>query len=364
LDPKVYIIIVNYNGWKDTIECLESVFRNNYLNFQVIAIDNGSSNHSIEKIKEWAEGKQEVLPHEPSHSLYYLSHPPVLKPIPYIEYTRQEAEVGGNTVQGKKTKEQWRKGERQTLKENNCPSLNYPLIIIQTEKNLGFAGGNNIGIKYALVKDDFEYIWLLNNDTVIDMGALAYLVEEAESYKKFSKKVGMIGSKLLYFDNPSIIQGVGGKYNKWFAKSKHIGAYEKDRGQWDKQYINFDYVIGASMLISKDFIRDIGLMCEDYFLYFEDVDLAIRGRQKGWILGYCCKSKVYHKEGTSIRHYKLKEDLSFEYLRLRNKIKITKNLFSKYFLTVVYMYAALGVIKLWLKKALQFWKLYQVPKRK
>jgi GT2 family glycosyltransferase len=89
--PKVAIIILNWNDWKDTIECLESVFRNSYPNYQVVVIDNGSTNGSMEKIKTWADGKQEVLTPEPSHPLYYLSHSPVQKPIPYIEYDRKTA---------------------------------------------------------------------------------------------------------------------------------------------------------------------------------------------------------------------------------------------------------------------------------
>ena len=85
--PKVAIIILNWNGWEDTTECLESVFRNTYQNFQVIVIDNGSTDDSMEKIKDWAEGKQEVLTPEPTHPLYHLSHPSAIKPIPYIYYT-------------------------------------------------------------------------------------------------------------------------------------------------------------------------------------------------------------------------------------------------------------------------------------
>jgi len=73
--PKIAIIILNWNGWKDTIECLESVFRNTYPNYQVIVVDNGSSDDSMENIKAWAEGKQEVLTPEPTNSFYHLSHP-------------------------------------------------------------------------------------------------------------------------------------------------------------------------------------------------------------------------------------------------------------------------------------------------
>jgi len=89
--PKVYIILLNYNGWVDKIECLESVLRNDYPNYQVIVVDNNSPNNSMEYLKAWAEGKLNVLV-IPDNPLRNLSFPPVPKPIPYVNYTREEAE--------------------------------------------------------------------------------------------------------------------------------------------------------------------------------------------------------------------------------------------------------------------------------
>ena len=142
--PKVAIIILNWNGWKDTIECLESVFRNTYPNYQVIIVDNGSTDGSMGKIKKWAEGKQEILTPKPNHPLYHLSHPPVKKPIPYIYYTREEAEKGGNFKLEEKITKEWQKQRKLNSKELNTTS-SYPLIFIQTGENLGCAGGNNGG---------------------------------------------------------------------------------------------------------------------------------------------------------------------------------------------------------------------------
>ena len=123
--PKVAIIILNWNGWKDTIECLESVFRNTYPNYQVIGVDNGSTNGSMEKIKVWADGKQEVLTPELTHPLYHLSHPSVKKPIPYIYYTREEAEKGGNFKLEEKITKEWQKQRKLNSKELNTTS-SYP----------------------------------------------------------------------------------------------------------------------------------------------------------------------------------------------------------------------------------------------
>ena len=117
MNPKVSIIILNWNGWKDTIECLESLYQISYPNYDVLVVDNGSEDESIEKIKEYAEGKAKV-------ESKFFEYNPENKPIKIIEYTREDAEAGG----GK---------EKEIM---DLPS-NRKLIIIKNEKNYGFAGG-------------------------------------------------------------------------------------------------------------------------------------------------------------------------------------------------------------------------------
>jgi len=357
--PKVYIVILNYNGWADTIECLESVLRNDYPNYQVIVVDNNSPNNSMEYIKKWAEGKLDVWVRS-DHPLRHLSFPPVKKPIPYVYYGREEAEKGGNSdwengliaksLNSKKGIDQvFSQSTNQPFNKSTIQPINYstkyPLVLIQTGENLGYAGGNNVGIRYALAKNDFGYIWILNNDTVVEKNALSELVWKFEEYRRKKKKVGITGSKLLYYDRPEIIQGVGGIYNKWLAVNKHLGIFEKDRGQYDSEEVSkrMDYVIGASMLVSRDFIEEVGLMCEDYFLYFEEVDWAMRGKRKGYQLGYCWKSRIYHKEGRSIgtsSKGKERSEISDFYLT-KNKILFTKKFFPKCILSVC---LGLGVV--------------------
>ena len=89
--PKVYILILNYNGWADTIECLESVLKSDCPNYQVIIIDNNSSDNSIEYIKAWAEENLDIWV-SPDNILRRLSYPPVKKPLPYVYYSKEEAE--------------------------------------------------------------------------------------------------------------------------------------------------------------------------------------------------------------------------------------------------------------------------------
>ncbi len=290
---KVYIIILNYNGWRDTIECLESVLKNDYKNYQIIVVDNNSPNKSMDYIKSWADGKQEVI-YDENSQLKHLSQPHEPKPLDYVYYTKDEATQGGD------------KGRE--AKHKN------PLIFIQAGRNGGFAAGNNLGIKYALAKNDFEYIWLLNNDTVIEKDSLFSIVNYANK-----NEIGICGSALMYFDNPNKIQAYGGIINRFFGTAKH---------NLDKNEINkkLDYVVGASFLINKKVISKIGLLPEEYFLYYEETDYCFNAQNNAFKIGIDSNSIVYHKEGRSTgasSNSQERSELS-DVLILQNRIKFHK----------------------------------------
>lgn len=267
---KVYIILVNWNGWQDTLECLESVFRNDYPNYRLIICDNDSSDCSLEKIRSWA--RDELSFHSGENGRFHRNATESLpKPIPFAEFDRRTAE------------------ETKTTSD-------LPLVLINTGGNLGFAGGNNVALRYVLARGDGDYVWLLNNDTVIEPGALAALVRRMEE----RPDAGMCGSTILYYDTPGIIwaQG-GGTLNLWLAKSNSLGhGMARDRAlPQDHVERHMDYVAGASILVSRRFLEQVGLMSEDYFLYFEEPDWAFRGKE--FRLLYAPDSVVYHKVGTS-----------------------------------------------------------------
>jgi len=274
--PKVYIVLLNYNGWVDTIECLESVLRNDYPNYQVIVVDNNSPDNSMEYLKAWAEERLDVWVN-PDNPLRNLSFPPVPKPIPYVYYTREEAEKGGNLEIEEELKN----------KMSKDITSKYTLVFIQSGGNLGFAGGNNVGIRYALAKGDFEYIWLLNNDTVVRKDSLIKLVEFAEK-----NNIGISGSILMYYDSPNIVQAYGGHINKFLGTSHRILKKEQIK---DK----LNYIAGASFLINRRVIEKIGLLPEDYFLYYEETDYCFNASKNDFSLGVALDSVVYHKEGQS-----------------------------------------------------------------
>jgi GT2 family glycosyltransferase len=271
---RVCILLLNWNGWRDTVECLESVFRIDYPDYRVVVCDNGSTDDSIERIRSWAEGEStvEVSAENP---LRRLSWPPVPKPVSYVEFDRKMAEAGGD-----------RAGDSARL------------ILVRTGGNLGFAGGNNVGLRYALARDDFEYVWLLNNDTVVEPDALACLVRRMRE----KPRAGICGSTLPFYSLPGKLWARGGAtYNRWFAYAECIGIHQAVDSPAEPEEVErkMDYVAGASMFVSRPFLRDVGLMGEQYFLYFEEPDWAVRAKGR-YELAYARDSVVYHKVGSSL----------------------------------------------------------------
>jgi len=268
--PKVSIIILNWNGWKDTIECLESLYQITYPNYDVVVVDNGSQDESIGKIKEYCEGKIRV---ESKFFEYDSSN----KPIRIIEYTREEAE----------------KGEEKEKEIAGLPS-NKKLILIKNEKNYGFAEGNNIGMRYAMKALNPDYVLLLNNDTVVDPVFLMELVKVAEN----NRKIGLIQPKILYYDNLTI--NTTGFLCDIFIGIMHRGRYEKDENQYNHlTEEGFFYASGACLLINKDLLLELrdGCFDERLFAYHEDVDLSWIARLLDFKIVYCPTSVCYHKEG-------------------------------------------------------------------
>jgi GT2 family glycosyltransferase len=278
LVKRVYIIIVNWNGWRDTVECLESLLHLEYEPVSVVVCDNGSEDESIDEFKKWSE----------------------IKGCHLKEYSRSEAEAGGDLGV-------------------------YPwLVLIRNGENLGFAGANNVGLRYACAHGDFSYAWLLNNDTVVDKGALGHLITRISQHSS----IGMCGSTLLQYRNPKRIQALGGGYYcRWIGLPFHFGRFmtmghlssPKRAEAW------MNYVEGASLLVSREFLDAIGLMNEEYFLYFEEADWAIRAKGR-FSLAYASESIVYHKIGASIgtSSNPLKKSPLCDYYSIRNRLLFTR----------------------------------------
>lgn len=315
----VYIIILNYKTWEDTIECVESVLKLHYKNYKIVIIDNDSKNDSLKNIEEWLNGKENFNLEEYcklTENIFPLTN----KPISFSSINENEI-----------TNLDRLKTEKVTL--------------IQSNKNKGFAAGNNIGINFAKKQTDFEYLWLLNNDTVVQANALCELVKTHTKYS-IKNSIGVLGSKLYYYDYPEEIQGLGAKFNKFTASINTITSMKNNLNQ----LLKVDYAIGASMFVSKDFIKTVGLMNEEYFLYYEELDWSIRSKEHGYNTFTSINSVIYHKQGKTTgtgKNHKTK-NLYIEQFKYINLIKIYKN----YFPSLI----VIPICKILLKSIVKFFK--------
>ena len=257
----VVIIILNWNGWQDTIECLESIYQNNYHNYDVIIVDNNSTDKSIDNIKKYCKGQLKT-------KSTFFSYNPINKPIKLIE-TNPNGYI---------------------KKDKNIKSLSKRLFLIKNDNNDGFAEGNNIGITYALNNLDHDYVMLLNNDTVVDREFLGEMLKVSES----NSEIGILGPKIYYYNDPNRIWFAKGKISWKFSRGLNIGYNEMDNGQFDK-IAEVEYVSGCAFLIKKEVINRIGLLDKRFFLYFEEIDWTLRANKLGYKNVFVPKGKIWHK---------------------------------------------------------------------
>ena len=204
--PMCSVIVLNYNGKNHLKRCLNSLLKQNYQNYEIILVDNASTDGSVNFVKK-----------------------------------------------------------------------NYPRIrIIENKKNLGYAEGNNTGIRVA----NGEYIVILNNDTEVDNEWLRELTVKARD----EEKVGVVGGKIYWMNEPNKIQSIGGKlhiWNNFLFFGTRLGANEIDVGQYEEQR-EIDYAMGCAFLIKKKVLDKIGLFDSEYFIYNEEIDLQYQVKKIGY----------------------------------------------------------------------------------
>jgi GT2 family glycosyltransferase len=160
--------------------------------------------------------------------------------------------------------------------------------VIRTDRNLGFSSGNNVGIRRALA-ESADYVWLLNNDTIVDPKALRAMVERAES----DAKVGAIGSAIYDVADPERLQGWGGgRVNFWLGRSRNFLCPVSDE--------KIEFLSGASLLLRRPVLQSLGLLDEEFFFYWEDTDYCFRLRKAGWRLAVAAGAKIWHKQSASV----------------------------------------------------------------
>ena len=203
-----------------------------------------------------------------------------------------------------------------------------PVHFIKNKKNLGYSGGNNQGIKIAL-KENPDYILLLNNDTLVPSDFLGKLIEYAEK----NPRVGILSPKIynLIKDAKKVWFG-GGKINWILGKAYHIEKEPADNTPKES------FVPGCAMLIKKAVFKDVGLLPEEYFFYLEDTDFCLKAKQKSWRVIYFPKAHIFHKA-------EQKHSLFTLYYYQRNRILLTKKFAPVYFLPLTYAYWGLKIVR-------------------
>jgi len=233
-EPLVYILVLNYRAWRDTLLCLKALERLEYPNYRLLVLDNASENDAVAQLRA---------------------------AFPQLE-----------------------------------------LIVL--ERNLGFAGGNNVGLRQALA-EGADYVWLLNPDTIPEPGALAAMVERAEQ----DPRIGAVGAVLYEMDNPAQVQAWGG--GEVVLSWGLIRLLTHPR-----QAARLSYISGASLLVRRRALEQVGLLDEGFFMYGEDCDYGLRLRKAGFLLAVAPQARVRHKGGTSW-HGSLQADENFAAYNVR-----------------------------------------------
>ncbi|HXV28476.1 MAG TPA: glycosyltransferase family 2 protein [bacterium] len=242
--PKVLVIILNYGQPDDTTECVRSVQKSDYPNFDILVIDNASPDDSCERIEKEFPG----------------------------------------------------------------------ILLMRNPVNLGYAGGNNAGIRFALEKG-YDYVFILNNDAVVAATAIRKLVDSAET----NPHATIVAPKVFFYDQPKIINSFGTQID-WFRLRSRVGDYGKEDSEALNQTVEREIIPGAALLIKKQLFEEVGLFNEEFFLIHEDADLCLRNIKKGFRNLLVPDAYVYHKISKTLSAYPFLSS----YYSVRNMLYLSK----------------------------------------
>ncbi len=295
---RLAIVMINWNRPDDTIECLESLLRTE-TPMRIIVVDNGSEDDSIARLKSWASGETPYEP--PLGPMRRFTALPVQKPVPARIISDAEAldSAPGDEV----------------------------LTIIASPENRGFSGGNNVGLRHAMKDLGIAYMWCLNNDTIVEPGAPSAVLARMDA----THQVGMCGTQVRYYHRPGTWQQLNGsRFKLLTGMSKGIGSDQPITRSFDPKKVaqDTDFVLGASLIVSRAFLDTVGYMEESYFLYFEEMDWSVRNRGR-FAIAFAHGAIIYHKEGGSIGSSGKagQRSESSEYYLMRSRIKFYRRNF-------------------------------------
>lgn len=274
-------VVVNWKGAEDTIRCLASLFAQS-VPLRIVVCDNGSADDSLERIADWLEHR---LPAWQRNSI-----------APATAWVDPQAPV----VHGAEA-----------------------VCLLPLQENRGYAGGLNAGVRWAQAHWGTVRFWLLNNDLEASPDALRAL----QAAHAAVPRAGLCGSVLMDWDRAGEVQAVAGSYRRWLG----VGSHLRELPPGDV-YREADYPVGASLYVEQDFLDRVGLMDESYFLYYEEMDWAERGRSHGFVPVVALASRLRHKEGAStgsrggVRH----KSLLSEHYGVVNRLRITRRFWPQW----------------------------------
>ncbi|MEC9362109.1 MAG: glycosyltransferase family 2 protein [Pseudomonadota bacterium] len=255
-----YVLVLNWNGWADTLTCLESLLRSTGFDARIVVWDNGSTDGSSEYVAAWARGEIDAIPVLPAE-LRGRVHPPVPKPVNLAIRSPDEADGGE------------------------------PVVLVRGDRNLGYAGGNNAAMRWALARPDCGWLWILNNDIVVDAdtGARLWQAVRDDPHDRPA------GTHIYHLDDPRRLQACGGQR---LGRGPLVAPRYVDRIE------AADYLTGASLFLSRRRAEQLGFFNEDYFLNAEDLEYTYPygrafARAHPGMPPFLVAGKVWHRESSS-----------------------------------------------------------------
>jgi len=166
--------------------------------------------------------------------------------------------------------------------------------LLETGENLGYAGGNNVGIRRAL-ELGADYVLILNNDTIVAPGFMREMLAVASR----SERIGFVSPKIYFQDSPDLLWFAGARFHTWCGYGRMTGYRERDRGQYD-QIREIDRPCGCVMLVSRRLCDEAGLLDPSLFLYADEIEWMLRAKKKGFKAFFAPKAIVWHKVSASV----------------------------------------------------------------
>lgn len=283
---KILIVILNWNGWRDTLKCLDSIYNSFFTNFNVVIMDNGSKNESTKQIKKWAN----------------------LNNVALFEnnYNKQ-------------------------LKQRD-------ILLIKSKFNMGYAQGNNIAVQYGLKYCNPEWIFLLNNDTVIRNNFLQIMKNELAFIKS-----DVVGTAIYYINEPNKAYSCGKNFSLFLP---HANMKGRSSNLCTKKR-EVDVISGCAFFVKTKTWKSLNGFDNKFFAYYEEIDLFIRMKKKGKKIFFLPIKGVYHKGGASSGG---EEAPIINYYKLRNLLYLMRK-HAKFYHWIIFLPYYFAV---WMKKCLYY----------